>query len=208
MTRASWEGSKICWFQRCYEGPALFVLLKLVFSKGIAAAKAKAVAAGLPEEQWTQFMAYAAAVFNNCGNFRSFGDTKFVPELPLDSFEKILRSCDSYASHQDVIEDCWSRISREVYSEQDPHQHIGFPDKNGVTSYYSANVTSEDASLIDTFCQAQSISPLNTRLFKSEDGKNFELRIASQFADAARMPYLKRYELDDGVTVDVTAADF
>ena len=53
MTRASWEGSKICWFQRCYEGPALFVILKLVFSKGVSAAKAKAIAAGLTEEQWT-----------------------------------------------------------------------------------------------------------------------------------------------------------
>lgn len=31
MARASWEGSKICWFQRSYEGPGLFVILKLVF---------------------------------------------------------------------------------------------------------------------------------------------------------------------------------
>ena len=49
MTRASWEGSKICWFQRSYEGPALFVLLKLVFGRGIANAKAKALDAGLPD---------------------------------------------------------------------------------------------------------------------------------------------------------------
>lgn len=81
MARAAWEGSKICWFQRCYEGPALFVLLKLVFGAGVEAQKVKALAAGVSEEQWNQFMAYSAAVFNNCGNFRSFGDTKFVPEL-------------------------------------------------------------------------------------------------------------------------------
>jgi len=48
------------------------------------------------EQQWTQFMAYSAAVFNNCGNFRSFGDTKFVPELPTESFELILRSCHAF----------------------------------------------------------------------------------------------------------------
>ena len=52
MARASWEGSKICWFQRCYEGPALFVLLKLVFSQGVAGAKAKALQAGVPEQSW------------------------------------------------------------------------------------------------------------------------------------------------------------
>ena len=96
MARAAWEGSKICWFQRSYEGPGLFVILKLVFSHGIQAAKTKALAAGVTEEEWKQFMAYCAAVFNNCGNFRSFGDTKFVPELSQEALEKILKACDSY----------------------------------------------------------------------------------------------------------------
>lgn len=32
MSRAAWEGSKICYFQRSYESPALFVLLQLVYS--------------------------------------------------------------------------------------------------------------------------------------------------------------------------------
>ena len=152
-----------------------------MFGRGIAAAKAKALAAGLPdgENQWTQFMAYSAAVFNNCGNFRSFGDTKFVPELPAESIEIILHACDAYDTHHDVIEDCWTRIKHEVYSENDPHQHIGFPDKDGVTSYYSSNVTTADSEFMDTFCQKEGISPLNTRLFKSADDKNFNLRIAS-----------------------------
>ena len=92
MARASWEGSKICWFLRSYEAPGLFVLLKLVFGRGIAGAKGRSLEAGITEEQWTQFMAYSAAVFNNCGNFRSFGDTKFVPELESGAFEAILRA--------------------------------------------------------------------------------------------------------------------
>lgn len=32
LSRAAWEGSKVCWFQRSYESPALLVLLKLLFS--------------------------------------------------------------------------------------------------------------------------------------------------------------------------------
>lgn len=35
LYRSSWEGAKVCWFQRSYESPALFVLLKLVFSQNI-----------------------------------------------------------------------------------------------------------------------------------------------------------------------------
>ena len=138
-------------------------------------------------------MAYAAAVFNNCGNFKSFGDTKFVPELPIESFEKIFKASSAYATHQDVMDDCWNRISREVYKETDPHQHIGFPDQNGVTSYYSANVTSDDAKFIDEFCQKENISPLNTRLFLSADKKIYDLRIASHLVDTDKMPYVKSY---------------
>ena len=78
-----------------------------------------------------------------------------------------------------MIDEIWNRIGREVYTEDDPHQKIGFPDKNGVTGYYSANVTADDAKFIDEFCQSKGISPLNTRLFKSTDGKTFDLRIAS-----------------------------
>ena len=66
-------------------------------------------------------MAYAAAVFNNCGNFKSFGDTKFVPELPTESFEKIIKASSAYETHGDVMDDCWNRISLEVYTEEDPH---------------------------------------------------------------------------------------
>ena len=66
-------------------------------------------------------MAYSAAVFNNCGNFRSFGDTKFVPELENAVFRKIFESSSAFQTHQGVIEDIWGRIEREVYTEEDPH---------------------------------------------------------------------------------------
>lgn len=207
MAKAAWEGSKICWFQRSYEAPALLVLLKLVFSKGLEQTKSKALEAGLSEETWTQFMAYSAAVFNNCGNFRSFGDTKFVPELSAEDFKRLIESCEAYATHKDVIDTIWERISFEVYTEAQPFKHIGFPDNNGVTSYYTANVKSEDATFIDQFCQAEKISPLNTRLFKSEDGNTYDLLIASHLADAERMPYLRTYE-KDGKTINVRAGDF
>jgi dipeptidyl-peptidase-3 len=153
-------------------------------------------------------MAYSSAVFNNCGNFKSFGDTKFVPELEFTAFEKIIKSSEAYRTHLEVIDNIMSRISHELYSEEDPHRQIGFPDKNGCTSYYSANCTSDDAKFIDEFCQRESISPLNTRLFKSADGKTFDLRIASELVDTVRMPYLKSYPLENGITVNVTAGDF
>lgn len=41
---------------------------------------------------------------------------------------------------------------KEIYADQDPYWMIGFRDNNGTTSYYSSNVTSDDAKMIDEFC--------------------------------------------------------
>ena len=55
---------------------------------------------------------------------------------------------------------------------------------------------------------------MNTRLFKSADGKTYDLRIASQLSDSTKMPYVKSYTgvtgtgHDEPVTVNVTAGDF
>ena len=63
MTRASWEGAKICWFQRSYESPALNVLLSLVFGDGTQSAKDRATASGVSDEEWRQFVVYSAGVY-------------------------------------------------------------------------------------------------------------------------------------------------
>jgi len=41
-------------------------------------------------------LVYGASVFQNCGNFKSFGDTKFVPELEPTAFKKIVELSDAY----------------------------------------------------------------------------------------------------------------
>lgn len=163
-------------------------------------------------------LAYSAAVFDNHGNFKSFGDTKFVPEIEPSKFKKIVEASENYQNHQEVIEKILGLVEKEIYTESEPYHHIAFPDDNGQTSYYSSNVTSTDAKKIDEFCQHEKISPLNTRLFKIKENvrrflnielsyQEFELKIASQYADPAKTSYLKTYEFQ-GLTVHVTAADF
>ena len=63
MAQAAWTGSKICYFQRSYESPALFVLLQLVFTQQLDTLKDRVLKAGLAEQQWRQMLAYSAAVF-------------------------------------------------------------------------------------------------------------------------------------------------
>jgi len=86
--------------------------------------------------------------------------------------------------------------------------HIGFREDNGVSSYYSSNVTKDDITMIDEFCQGEKISPLNTRLLKSDDGNTYELLVCSKEASKIRTSYLGTYELKDDKKVIVRAADF
>jgi len=123
-------------------------------------------------------LAYSAAVFQNCGNFKAFGDSKFVPELPAEEFHSVLRKSECYKTHSDVIEHIWAMIEKELYNEEAPFKTIGFRDSNGTTSYYSANITSTDAKKVDEFCQENKISPLNTRLHKVGEHE-YNLLIAS-----------------------------
>jgi dipeptidyl-peptidase-3 len=101
MSRACWEGSKICWFQCSYESPGLFVLLQLIFQNSehthVKGLHDRCIQRQIcTEEEFTQFLAYCAAVFQNTGNFKSFGDTKFVPELHNNKFLAIVKASEAY----------------------------------------------------------------------------------------------------------------
>lgn len=91
-------------------------------------------------------------MFNNCGNYKSFGDSKFVPQIPESKFKQIIQASESYTQYAEVLDNLWNSIAKEVYFEENPLKQIGFPDAGGHTSYYSSNITSEDAKFIDEFC--------------------------------------------------------
>jgi len=38
-------------------------------------------------EKWKMLTAYSAGFFCNLGNYYSFGDTKFIPDLSKEEFE-------------------------------------------------------------------------------------------------------------------------
>eukprot|EP00427_Karlodinium_veneficum_P013530 CAMPEP_0169072168 /NCGR_PEP_ID=MMETSP1015-20121227/6048_1 /TAXON_ID=342587 /ORGANISM="Karlodinium micrum, Strain CCMP2283" /LENGTH=610 /DNA_ID=CAMNT_0009131301 /DNA_START=71 /DNA_END=1901 /DNA_ORIENTATION=- len=86
LGRADWEGAKICLLQCSAESVPIFSLLQLVYSAQpvedlVASAKAK----GVTEEEVAKALMYSAAFYGNLGNYKSFGDTKFVPALAADT---------------------------------------------------------------------------------------------------------------------------
>lgn len=56
--------------------------------------------AGVSDADWTKFLAYVAAVYNNMGAYHSFGHNKFVPEISPETFKTILLSNPLYSDEE------------------------------------------------------------------------------------------------------------
>eukprot|EP01022_Parablepharisma_sp_SALTPOND_P017709 TRINITY_DN287_c0_g1_i1.p1 TRINITY_DN287_c0_g1~~TRINITY_DN287_c0_g1_i1.p1 ORF type:complete len:741 (+),score=95.70 TRINITY_DN287_c0_g1_i1:8973-11195(+) len=204
FARASWEGAKICTFQRSFESPGLLVLLRATFAEGPENLKGKVLSQGVTEEEWNQFLAFSAATMQNCGNYRSFGDKKFIPQISPEKFWTIVKSSEGYKKNTTEISDIWDAIKDVIYRVEPPFKVIGFRNENGLTSYYSANITKEEATKIKDFQEGLKISPLNTRLVKL--GLNhYCLKLAS--VEKGGLPYIKSYEWE-GLKIIVENGEF
>lgn len=197
VARASWEGSKICLLQTSVESAPLFAVLQQVFAGegGVEAVKAAALAAGVSEDEWTAFLAFAATVYANMGNFRSFGDSKVMPSLPRVRFEAVLRASPAWAAHSETLEALWGRCGDRVFDVRPSALHLGLASEGeGSSTYLSRAVTKEDAALAQRFMDAKKILAYNTRLVRCDDAAGtLEVWVASAETDAAE-PATEEFE--------------
>lgn len=199
FSKASWEGSLICFFQNSYEAGGLFLLFQEIFR--VSDLQSRSLAAGLTEEEWRHFLAYAAGVYTNTGNYRSFGATKIIPEITKERFEVVLT-----ASGSSLAAEIWEKIGEITYDYSAARQVLNFPDKGGVTAYYSSNVTSNDAEFVKRFLISKNLTDVhvNSRLWKLNEN-TLEVRIAS--LKNHYLPYLGDHEFE-GKLIKITGGDF
>ena len=172
FSKACNEGAKICFFQRSLESPGLFLIFQELFT--VPNLQSQVLESGISESDWKKFKAYVAGIFNNAGNYKSFGDSKILPEVQKEVFEQILS-----LSNSDRISSIWSKIGELVYDTSPSKSALGFKDKGGVSTYYSENVVSEDAELVKEFLTEKNITDMhvNSRLWKA--GNVLEVKVAS-----------------------------
>ena len=123
FARASWIGSKICYFQRSYESPALFYLFQTIFNaEDPKELRTRLVAEKiLSEVEVAQVYVYIGSFFDNCGNYKSFGDCKFVPEIPVDRFWAFITATVAYKQLKEQFETIWEATSFELYAVKNPY---------------------------------------------------------------------------------------
>ena len=56
-----------------------------------------------------------AAIYSNMGNYKGFGDSKFVPDLKPDQFETILKNSKAWADDTDGMSEIWESCKSAMW---------------------------------------------------------------------------------------------
>ncbi|XP_057215981.1 dipeptidyl peptidase 3 [Triplophysa rosa] len=206
LSRASWYGGLVVLIQTSPESANIYVLLQKIFrNQAPAQLEAVATAAGLSAEEYQAFLVFAAGLYANMGNYKSFGDTKFIPNLPKEKFKALVWESRAFKENPGDMEALWNNCSQPLYSLEDKEKQLGLGEK-GITTYFSGNCCLEDAEFAQKFLDSKNLSAYNTRLFKTEvDGKRcYEVRLASAVkkdcaVEGEGETSCGRYEFEDAV---------
>ena len=90
MSQASWWGALITFEQLSEESPLLLELIMRLYEGSEVGMRKTASRAGLSPDDLHALDTYCARVLSNCGNYLSFGDTKFIPRLSREKFAKLV----------------------------------------------------------------------------------------------------------------------
>ncbi|XP_063718038.1 dipeptidyl peptidase 3-like [Symsagittifera roscoffensis] len=168
LSKASNDGALICALQTSVESPEMVVLLFKILKDEKFAVSLKT--RSMTDPDINAFLIYCAAVLSNIGNYKSFGDTKIVPDISKESFEKIIQSSDSYGE----VESLWVVIRDQIYELTESNSHLCY----GNSTYLSHNCTQQDAETVQKCLDENDISAYNTRLRKDR-ANNFVVMVAS-----------------------------
>lgn len=192
LAQAGFKGGLIVLFQTSPESPGIFVLLQKLFgAQSPDEVATLALSNGFSEEDVNAFLMYAAAFYSNMGNYKSFGDTKFIPNVDKEKIERLIMASKAFQENQTLMKSLWEFVKERMYSLENGQAELGLGEK-GTTTYYSANCTERDAEIAQEFMTSKDISPYNTRLFKTKDSASgidlYEVRMASVHSSKSELP--------------------
>merc|ERR1719187_1826880 len=204
LSRASWYGGLVVLLQTSPESPSIFRLfLRLARAQDTASLRAAALAAGLNDQQVDAFFVYCSGFLGNMGNYKGFGDSKFVPNLPVERLEVLVRASKAWGEEEAVVGALWEATKGPMYSLTDQEKQLGLG-KKGITKYFTPNCDLEDSELVNRFFKTKSLEGYINRVVKTvEEGKTcYEIRNAG-VADSVLIE-----EEFEGCKMRVTTGDY
>ncbi|TVY26519.1 putative dipeptidyl peptidase [Lachnellula hyalina] len=174
ISRAAFTGTRITLRQVSPESESIFDFIIELYKSSNGDWKAIQQKAGINDEDLQFFLQYATQFLGNCGNYKGFGDSKFVPRCEERVFDALAAISPKASSH-------YKATNGAIFSNNNSGiMHLGFPDEGHMTTYYpdSKGITKADINAVSEFLEKKGLLPENTRLRKYADG-NFDLLIAS-----------------------------
>jgi dipeptidyl-peptidase III len=177
LSRASFLGTRVTLAQVSPESESIYDLT-IALDKACKGDYKKLVeATGVEEEKVRWWVEYAAMFLGNTGNYKGFGDSKFIPRIDEDDLEKL----------SGVNKECKALFEKAaktgggIYETKDARaMHLGYPDQGHMSAYYpdSQEITKEEIADVSSALEKAGLLVENTRLRKTKEDE-FELLIAS-----------------------------
>lgn len=126
-------------------------------------------------------MIYSCGFFSNAGNYKGSGNSKIVPNIDADTFERIIKSSKAYANDKTTLDSLWLKCKKLMFLLIPRTEILALSDK-GVTMYFSDNCTIDDSNLICEWMKIKEFEAYNSRAFKTIDNNNrpvYDIRLAS-----------------------------
>lgn len=123
------------------------------------------------------FLEYATQLLGNSGNYKGFGDSKFIPRCSPEDLVS-LASTSPKATH--LLES--HGLLKSMYADKTnpASMHLGYPALGHLSAYYpdSPTISQGEIEAIGEFLGARKLLPENTRVRKSKEG-DYEILVAS-----------------------------
>lgn len=150
-----------------------------------------------------QYLEYASQFLSNLGNYKSFGDKKFIPRLAREDFDKLVLE----GVNNESISAAYKQVRDAIYDTS--VGLLGWPEKGQVSNYYpnSPDITKAEAESVNAALADKGIMPENTRVQKVSD-KEFIALIASSETENKTENYPKEsIQLESGATLTIAFGD-
>ncbi|KAJ5655589.1 Dipeptidyl-peptidase 3 [Penicillium longicatenatum] len=177
MSRAAFEGTRVTLRQVSPESEPIYDLILSLHHACNGDWKSLAQKTQVADEHLRFFLEYAAQFLGNCGNYKGFGDSKFIPRLPLSALETLA----SIAPETKAAFQKANTTGGGIYeTSEQSMMHLGYPTSGHMTTYYpdSPTITKEEITAIGDLMEKKGLALENTRIRKTSSG-DFELLIAS-----------------------------
>jgi dipeptidyl-peptidase-3 len=197
FSRAGHLGTRIVLRQVSHESEQIYDLI-IQIHQNLQADYYGKLKGVVSEDSIKYYLEYASQFLSNLGNYKSFGDKKFIPRVDVEDFEKVVEA----AKVSKVV---FNSIKERLYSVDSKSALLGFTADGHVSGYYFGKISKQDSDKLKTILAENKIYWENLRVKKLSD-KEFLLAVASE-ALLNTTDYPNEINTDDGYKITLEFGD-